>query len=554
MPLRGVLFIILVCLVLLQVCVVTYFYIRPTPLESQIQSTTVSFQSRMLEPPSKTTNASNSSTTIHDYDVLPNTHKLLQELLHSSISQESLSDKHSHSAINNQKSQNLFPVKRSVSSESIQASKQQLSDNHSNSTINDHSVLSDKHLVRGQTWPKDSFCYNFLVNTFHESLDVCSNETHPDSHSIKCSGNPDSEHMATCTFRNLVIRPSLFAKAMFDAVNTDFVNPHDVRLLNDTDTACVNPRAYELQRKMEYGDYVLTLTQRVASNQQSSSKVCQRWVKHTVFFFTAHGYHIYFRFLDYYNLHKSILDSNEKPGDYEVIRISEGENYLFSDFDSKLFSNFTILKDLKDVNTCFRKVILVPKCYASVFFQCKMQYNIQDYCYECDGKGLKGTPFSSFQSRVLNACGIDAHRKEQEKLVLISRKPYIRSNDSFDKFQRILENEDELVNAIRNSLPTVNVTDLQFENLHICDQIRHVRNSHVLMGVHGAGLVHSWWLRDDALAFELEPFYQIGNPSFRMLTTLTGRNYHSVSIDGGYEFVSADIGLVSKINYAYLAI
>ena len=45
------------------------------------------------------------------------------------------------------------------------------------------------------------------------------------------------------------------------------------------------------------------------------------------------------------------------------------------------------------------------------------------------------------------------------------------------------------------------------EDLPICEQIRYAHDADVLMGVHGAGLVHLWWIQEEALMFEFVPKY-----------------------------------------------
>ena len=79
------------------------------------------------------------------------------------------------------------------------------------------------------------------------------------------------------------------------------------------------------------------------------------------------------------------------------------------------------------------------------------------------------------------------------------------------------------------------------EDLGICEQISLVHNTDILIGVHGAGLVHLWWLQDHALLFELVPRSQLSNPTFKMLSTLTGRRYYSyTSVKGGDKKVTVD--------------
>merc|ERR1711879_469169 len=65
--------------------------------------------------------------------------------------------------------------------------------------------------------------------------------------------------------------------------------------------------------------------------------------------------------------------------------------------------------------------------------------------------------------------------------------------------------------------------------MHICEQVAMAAMADVLIGVHGAGLVHLWWLaKKHATMIELEPRSQVGNPSFRkvFLRTLITESMH----------------------------
>ena len=66
--------------------------------------------------------------------------------------------------------------------------------------------------------------------------------------------------------------------------------------------------------------------------------------------------------------------------------------------------------------------------------------------------------------------------------------------------------------------------------------------------MHGAGLVHLWWLTDNALMFELVPQAQISNPSFQMLSTLTGRRYHGYVIKGTFEKIQITVNTQDVIK------
>jgi hypothetical protein len=227
--------------------------------------------------------------------------------------------------------------------------------------------------------------------------------------------------------------------------------------------------------------------------------------------------------------------------------VTEGFNYLFPDYERALFPSVQPMTDLPDASICFKKVVLVPKCYATIFFQCKMQYEIRDKCFHCDGRGLSGTSLMSFRTRVLAACGLKDDVKKEEShaklIAVILRKPYTRwKGDHPSRFERVLTNSDELIASLHKSFPNSIVKALHMEDLSVCEQVGYTHDADLLIGVHGAGLVHLWWLREDALMMELEPSFEVGNPSFRTLAKLTGRRYVGVRIRGSSGGVTVNVG------------
>ena len=304
---------------------------------------------------------------------------------------------------------------------------------------------------------------------------------------------------------------------------------------------------------MEGGDYVKWLVDDLISNSPVSTETCKHWINETAFIFSSHSHHIYFRFLAYYAIHKSLLDHSVAPGNYRIFRLTEGYNYLFPDYEQALFPGVEPITNLPDEETCFKKLVIVPKCYATVLFQCKMQYNIREKCFGCDGRGLSGTALASFRIRVLAACGIQDHPKRQTDPHLISvilRKPYTRwVGDHPSSFERVLTNSKELLVSLGKAFPNSVVKALHMEDFPICEQIGYIYASDVLIGVHGAGLVHLWWIREEAVVMELEPYFEMGNPSFRTLAKLTGRRYEGVSTRGSSGGVTANIEeVISRIK------
>lgn len=78
----------------------------------------------------------------------------------------------------------------------------------------------------------------------------------------------------------------------------------------------------------------------------------------------------------------------------------------------------------------------------------------------CDGRGLNEIEISIFRDRVLRACSSNnklPSKEDKQLLVLVSRTPYLRNqNDDLSRFERVLDNEEELVTELRRAF--VNVT------------------------------------------------------------------------------------------------
>ena len=165
--------------------------------------------------------------------------------------------------------------------------------------------------------------------------------------------------------------------------------------------------------------------------------------------------------------------------------------------------------------------------------------NIKSKCFSCNSRGLPGTRIQSFRRRVLNACDLkDSLRTDNEikTIVVQLRKQYHRfTGDNPSKYSRVLKNPNQLLTALKQSFPSANVLSMHSEDLPICDQITLAHKADVLIGVHGAGLVHLWWLQEHALLFELVPHSQLSNPTFKLLSTLAGKHYHGYSRVGGNE-------------------
>lgn len=403
------------------------------------------------------------------------------------------------------------------------------------------------------TWKKKMFCYDYLVDTYPDHLPMCGGDV-SSTDQVKCSGSVYSTHMARCSYRSLAMRAQQMIPVIRNDVTWKQPAERTINLLQGTDVSCQSPSMDRLAKKTDRDDFQIKLTQHLTSSIKLPPSMCDVWINKTAFFHTSNAVHIYFRFLDLYNVHQALLDYKVGEGNYVVVRIGNaGNNYLFPNFDKALFPGTQNLEDLSALGTvCFREVVFAPRSYQSVLFRCKMDGLIRQRCFGCSGIGLHGSPFHSFRARVLKACNITDLPSDckTRQIVLVSRKPYKRwRTDDLKKFQRILRNEDEIVDKIHKSFPNFIVKVAHMEELDVCEQVRLAAEADVMLGVHGAGLVHFWWLRDGATALELEPSSQKANPSFRMLTTLTGRKYLSERVAGTSQGITVNIdGLLKRLK------
>ena len=394
---------------------------------------------------------------------------------------------------------------------------------------------------QGDSWPKDSFCDEFISHKFKVDVSFCKD----DPRRIECYGSPYIKMMGTCTFHQVAVdlhnptitktpRPSIDDLSLWLVREHEGLNP------------CPHTDFSQIDRYMPRGEWVKKLA-KTASLSVPKGK-CQSWINGTTFFFIGSDVHIYFKFLSWYSLHAGMANDNNSTK-LTIIRLPEtlDNNFLFPEFEKLLFPEADVysIEDFsrtKDGIVCFQKATVVPGAFGSIPFRCKMAdapSNIKSKCFSCNSRGLPGTRIQSFRRRVLNACDLkDSLRTDNEikTIVVQLRKQYHRfTGDNPSKYSRVLKNPNQLLTALKQSFPSANVLSMHSEDLPICDQITLAHKADVLIGVHGAGLVHLWWLQEHALLFELVPHSQLSNPTFKLLSTLAGKHYHGYSRVGGNE-------------------
>ena len=364
------------------------------------------------------------------------------------------------------------------------------------------------------------FCDTIILNTYSDKVPVC-------DESIECYRSTFTSMMVRCTVYNILLQPAQNNRIFSQQFNFLYRE-------RNSNNLCPQPVLQGLSAAMESVDYVYTILAHMVENSPVQVDNCFHLEKKVVFFFMGDDTHIYFRFIDYYSLYKSIEDSGLRKGEYIIVRVPKNPKKVRGNFE--LFEK-TLFPEVQRIShyvapSCIQRAVFVPYAYYTAPFRCKRDAHLVPYCIQCTGQKYN-KPYISFRAEVLKTCGLsdsvtrdERHLRTTKRFVLVSRTPLDRRRTT----ERIVVNEKELVEAIAHEFPSVDLTVVHMEELDICQQVELAHRADVLMGPHGAGLVHLWWLQEDAATLEFEPDYKRDNPTFRVLSALTGRRYERVKL------------------------
>ena len=87
-------------------------------------------------------------------------------------------------------------------------------------------------------------------------------------------------------------------------------------------------------------------------------------------------------------------------------------------------------------------------------------------------------------------------------------------------------NQDDVVKLLRSgTMIDVNVVDMN--TISFYEQLKIVRNTNIIVGVHGAGLMHIMFSAEEAILIEIHPSYR-QDRHFRHASRMTGKIYMPV--------------------------
>ena len=87
-----------------------------------------------------------------------------------------------------------------------------------------------------------------------------------------------------------------------------------------------------------------------------------------------------------------------------------------------------------------------------------------------------------------------------------------------------MANEDDVVTAFQTEGNMMRTNVLDLASMSYGDQLRFIRSSNILVGVHGAGLMWIMFAADEAVLMEIHPSYR-EDRHFRHIARLMGKDY-----------------------------
>ncbi|KAH9220726.1 DUF563 domain protein [Leptodontidium sp. 2 PMI_412] len=123
----------------------------------------------------------------------------------------------------------------------------------------------------------------------------------------------------------------------------------------------------------------------------------------------------------------------------------------------------------------------------------------------------------TFAHRVLDLYNIKAWAPHEGDIVLtfIDRK----------KTRRLIDNQ-SLLDELKTKVPHLKIQIIDFGSISFEQQLRTIRQTDILVGVHGAGLTHGMFLREGSVMVEILP-ENMNHKGFRNLAGLMGNMYLS---------------------------
>ena len=116
---------------------------------------------------------------------------------------------------------------------------------------------------------------------------------------------------------------------------------------------------------------------------------------------------------------------------------------------------------------------------------------------------------------------------DQPRILFLWRRNYVsHPRNPLGKVSRKISNEAELLHYVSSNMPAASVNGIQIDKLNMQQQLQHIVDTDVLVGMHGAGLSHAIFLPHWAAVVELVPHYWSAESNqFKMIAAWRNLTY-----------------------------
>jgi prepilin-type processing-associated H-X9-DG protein len=216
----------------------------------------------------------------------------------------------------------------------------------------------------------------------------------------------------------------------------------------------------------------------------------------TTMFITRYEYvNLYHTMTDWWNTYFSLPPESERP-----VNIVFLDGHAKGNLDApweKMFGKVTYVQHLKKGGVCFERAVMIPPGYAAPIFHqvLRPQCPVQDLA-------------DQFASHVLASYNLQDAKKIPGRIVIIDRVPYMAHPRSKPKeAQRILQNLDALKSRLAKVKGVTSVAVVRLEKMDFGTQLKTMRQAHILIGNHGAGLTHVLFMDKNSHLMEFAQDY-----------------------------------------------
>ena len=225
--------------------------------------------------------------------------------------------------------------------------------------------------------------------------------------------------------------------------------------------------------------------------------------------------HVYFTMLDIYNVFLVCNMFYLDPLSVTILWIDGHPKSEMEDIWTKLFKRVTRAGDIKE-----------PVTISTLF------WNIMGYNSPMHNNELKKIPLlEEFRKFVISSYNIEEVRKlncSSVRVMFIWRRNYVaHPRNPQGRVQRKIQNEKELETSLKSKFSSLSIRGLQLDTYSMREQLEFVTDTDIMIGMHGAGLVHSLFLPPHGALVELFPNQLSRLTHFRSIALWHGLKYKS---------------------------